>query len=314
MEKETLEITLCTFDPAQPGPYEQYLLPQVAEQARREPEDFVLIGAAWGRYAVGAAAVTPDEDEPYVAALASLFVDPQVRSRGVGARLLRAAAAEAEERGAVELKLSYILAGEELEAMDRAVRSLGGEPEFYLPVYTMDIAQFHDSPLVGRAFRPDYRRPAEVVPFTGLTREQLEALYADPEVPWYVHPQNRVRMRPELSLAYVQDGRVAGFWLGAISSPGNYSVQGVWRSPSAPVTTFHTLIAAHLSLCYYHGGGDFLYHCSPAVEFADELIQRYSGGNYRRLEEHKASIPLEPEDGDDFTGRVSPSSFPAPSP
>ena len=103
-------------------------------------------------------------------------------------------------------------------------------------------------------------------------------------------------MQPELSLAYLQDGRVTGFWLGCLSTPGNYSVQGVWRSKDAPVTTFHMLIAAHLNLCYYHGGGDFLYHCSPAVEFADKLIQRYSEGNYRRLEEHRAVIALDTEE------------------
>ena len=294
MEREMPDLNLHTFDPALPGPYEPYLLPHVAAQARREPERFLMLGAAWGRYAVGAAAITPDGEDPEAARVASLYVDPQARRRGVGTALLRAAAEEAEASGAAALNLSYILGGEELEAMDRAVRNLGGAPEFYLPVYTMDTAQFHDSPLVGRAFSPDYRRPEEIVPFIRLTPEQLEALYADPEVPWYVHPRNRAFLRPELSLAYVQGGRVAGFWMGGISTPGNYSVQGVWRSPSAPLTTFHTLIAAHLNLCYYHGGGDFLYHCSPAVEFADALIQRYSGGNYRRLEEHKAALPLEP--------------------
>ena len=220
-------------------------------------------------------------------------MDPQARRRGVGMELLRLAAEEAALRGSERLTLSYILAGEELEAMDRMARAMGAEPEFYLPVYTMDISQFHDSPLVGRAFRPDYRTPENVVRFIDLTPEQRAALDADDEVPWYVRPRSRVRTQPELSLAYLQDGRVAGFWLACLSSPGNYAVQGVWRSPSAPVTTFHTLIAAHLNLCYYHGGGDYLYHCSPAVEFADELIQRYSGGNYRRLEEHKATIALQ---------------------
>ena len=156
----------------------------------------------------------------------------------------------------------------------------------------MDSAQFRDSALLGRAFTAKYRPPESVVPFTDLTREQIEALYADPEVPWYVHPRNRTRMRPELSLAFLLEGRVAGFWLGSVSTPGNYSVQGVWRSPAAPVTTFHVLVAAHLNLCFYHGGGDFRYHCSPAVAFADELIQRYSEGKCRRLEEHAASIPL----------------------
>ena len=295
MEKGKPDVTLCEFDPAAPGPYEQYFLPYAAEAARREPERYVMLGAAWKRYAVGAAAVAPDDENPDGARLESLFVDPQMRGRGVGTALLSAAVKAAAARGAETLNVSYILAGEELAAMDRVVRKLGGEPEFYLPAYTMDISEFHTSRLLGRAFRPDYRPPKEVVPFTALTPEQLDALYADAEVPWYVHPRNRVRMQPGLSLAYVQEGRVTGFWLGCMSTPGNYAVQGVWRSAAAPLSTFHILVTAHLSLCYYHGGGDFLYHCSPAVEFADELIQRYSEGNYRRLEDHRATIPLEPD-------------------
>lgn len=289
---QTLDVSYRAFDPARPGPYESYLLPHIPAQARREPERFLAFSAVWKQYAVGAAAVSLDPETPGEAAADSLFAGPQVRGRGIGTELLRRAAEAAGEAGAETLTLSYILAGEELEAMDRIARKLGGEPAFVRPVYTMDSADFRDSRLLGRAFSGRYRMPESVVPFTELKPEQLEALYADPEVPWYVHPRVRTRMMPELSLAFVQDGRVAGFWLGSLSTPGNYSVQGVWRSASAPVTAFHMLVAAHLNLCFYHCGGNYLYHCSPAVEFADELIQRYSEGKFRRLEEHLARVSL----------------------
>ena len=292
MAEAASDVIFCTFDPARPGPYESYLLPHIPVQARLEPERFLGLGAAFGQYALAAAAVSFDRETPGQVLADSLFVDPEVRGQGIATQLLRLAAAVAAEAGAHTLKLSYILAGPELTAMDRVARKMGGDPAYVRPVYTMDSAQFRDSALLGRAFTAKYRPPESVVPFTDLTREQIEALYADPEVPWYVHPRNRTRMRPELSLAFLQEGRVAGFWLGSVSTPGNYSVQGVWRSPAAPVTTFHVLVAAHLNLCFYHGGGDFRYHCSPAVAFADELIQRYSEGKYRRLEEHAASIPL----------------------
>ena len=288
------DVIYCIFDPARPGPYEPYLLPHIPVEARREPARFLGLGAAWGRYAVGAAAVSFDPEVPGQVVVDSLFVDPEVRGRGIAAELLRRAADEARDAGAETLKLSYILAEEELEAMDRAAQKLGGEPCFIRPVYTMSSAKFRSSSLLGRAFTARYRMPESVIPFSDLTPEQLEALYEDPEVPGYVHPRLRTRMLPDLSLAYVQDGRVAGFWLGSRSTPGNYSVQGVWRSASAPVTTFHILLAAHLNLCFYHNGGDFLYHCSPAVAFADELIQRYSEGKYRRLEEHAARLDLIP--------------------
>ena len=232
MEKEELDITLCTFDPAEPGPYEQYILPHIAAEMRLEPENFAALGAVWNNCAVGAAVITEDPDAPGAAALASLFVDPQVRGKGIGTALLDASIRAAAGAGAEALTLSYTLPGEELEAMDRAVSTLGGKPEFRLPVYTMDSADFHDSRLLRRAFRPDYRMPENVVRFSDLTPEQLEALFADPEAPWY-----SPGMDPELSLAYLQNGYVVGFWLGCLSTPGNYAVQGIWSSPAAPFYT-----------------------------------------------------------------------------
>ena len=285
MEKENLDITLCIFDPAKPGPYEQYILPDIAAEMRREPERFAALGAAWNNCAVGAAVLTDDPDTPGAAALVSLFVDPQVRGRGVGTALLGTSAEAAAGAGAEALTLSYTLAGEDLEAMDRLVLTLGGKPEFRLPVYTMDSADFHDSRLLGRAFRPEYKMPKNVIRFSDLTPEQLEALHADPEAPWY-----SPGMQPELSLAYLQNGYVVGFWLGRMSAPANYAVQGIWRSPAAPFNTFHALLAAHVNLCYSHCGGDFRYHCSTAVAFAEKILRTYTEGKYRRLEQHRAVL------------------------
>ena len=285
MEKERLDISLCTFDPARPGPYEQYILPHIPPEMRREPERFAALGAAWNGCAVGVAVITEDPDVPGAATLASLFVDPQVRRRGVGTSLLRASVKTAAAAGAERLTLFYTLSGEDLEAMDRAVRTLGGNPEFRLPVYTLDSTDFHTSRLLGRAFRPDYRIPVNVVRFTDLTSEQLKALHADPEAPWY-----SPGMQPELSLAYLNDGYVAAFWLGRMSTPGNYAVQGIWSSIAAPFNTFHVLLTAHVNLCYSHSGGDFLYHCSTGVEFAERILRTYTGGKYRRLEQHRAVL------------------------
>lgn len=278
--------------PSQLTPFSGYLLPHVERTAASGDGAVTVCGVITGGYACGAAALELSPEDG--GKLLSFFVDPQVRGLGVGSSLLRFAAEQARSAGIRTLSLSYVLGGDELKAFDRMVRSMGTEPRFYAPVYSIFIAQLHDSRLVGRAFKPNYRIPENVIQFSALTRQQTEELYANPEVPRYVHPRERDQMQPELSLAYLQEGRVTGFWLGNMSSPGNYAVQGVWRSSAAPLTTFHTLVAAHLNLCYYHGGGDYLYHCSPVGDFADELIQRYSEGKYRLLEEHQATIHLEP--------------------
>ena len=199
---------------------------------------------------------------------------------------------QAEEKGADFLYAQYVGDGETMAALDALFRRAGGEPEFHLPIYELDSVNFHDVRLIKAAFAPDYRRPAHIVPFSSLTPEQLEALEADPELQWYVDPARRVNMRPELSLAYLVDDQVAGFWLGSMSTTDRFSVQGVWHNSKAPASCFHELIHAHLNLCWYYGGGDFLYYVSPAVEFADQLIQKYSGGDYRRMDEHSVTIAL----------------------
>ncbi len=287
MEKEELDMTLCVFDPKDPGPYEQYILPYINAQMQQDPESFAALGAVWKSFAVGAAVITEDPESPGAAAVASLFVDPQVRGRGVGTALLAACAEAAAAAGAETLTISYTLGGEELEAMDRAVRAMGGEPAFRIPVYTMDSTDYHDSRLVGRAFRPDYTMPENVVRFTDLKPEQIEALLADQDVPWY-----SPGTQPELSLAFLQNGHIAGFWLGCKSAPGNYTVMGVWRSPDAPFNIFNTLLAAHVNLCYTHCGGEFLYHCSATIEIVYKLIQTYTEGKCRRLEQHHAVLTL----------------------
>ncbi len=88
MKEEALDFTLCLFDPANPGPYEQYILPNITAEMRQDPEDYAALGAVWNDCAVGAAVITEDEDDPDAAAVVSLYVDPQVRRRGIGTALL----------------------------------------------------------------------------------------------------------------------------------------------------------------------------------------------------------------------------------
>ena len=45
-----------------------------------------------------------------------------------------------------------------------------------------------------------------------------------------------------------------------------------------------------MTLCYSHSGGDFLYHCSTGVGFAERILRTYTGGKYRRLEQHRAVL------------------------
>lgn len=274
--------------------FRQYLLPDAARLVAGGKHDILVLGAVCATAACGAAALSFEEQEDglAVAELLSLFLDPLVRGQGVGADFLAYCLDAAAEKGADLFYAQYVGEPETMAALDALFRRFGAEPEFHLPIYELDSVNFHDVRLIKAAFAPDYRRPAHIVPFSALTPEQLEALEKDPELQWYVDPVRRVNMRPDLSLAYLVDGAVAGFWLGSMSAMDRFSVQGVWHNSKAPASCFHELIHAHLNLCWYYGGGDFLYYVSPAVEFADKLIQKYSGGDYLRMDEHAVTIAL----------------------
>ena len=290
-------ISFRIVEPSEFPVFRQYLLPDAARLALGGQHDTLMLGAVCGTAACGTAALVFEsrEDGACVAELLSFFLDPLVRRQGIGTAFLRYVAEQAAEAGADELYAQYTAEPETMEALDALFRRAGGTPAFHLPIYELDSTHFHTSRLLGIAFTPDYRRPAHIVRFSELRAEQLEALEADPELPWFVDPAKRVNMRPDLSLAYLLDDRVAGFWLGSTSGENLFSVQGVWHNSSAPPSCFHELIHAHLNLCWYYGGGDFLYYVSPAVEYADRLIQKYSGGDYRRLDEHSVTIELRPQ-------------------
>ena len=282
--------------------FSQYLLPVPAVLARKGGSGLLTLGAVWGTAACGAALLRlwrRQENAPLEAELLSLYIDPQVRRQGVGLGLLTFALEQAVQAEAEFFSAYYTAEGQELEAMDGLFRKLGCEPDFHLPIYVMDSTLYHDSPALHAAFSEKYRRPEHIVPLSSLTEEQREHLYAHPELPDFLHPSGRVGLDTDLSLVYLCDGAPEGVWMCASTAVGHYSLLGVWRSEATPVFCFHEMILAHLNHCWYHGGGDFHYYVSPAVEFADKLIQKYTQGNYRRLDEHYVEIWLDEIEDDD---------------
>ena len=217
----------------------------------------------------------------------------------MGLGLLTVALEEAAQAGAQLFSAYYTAGEEELAAMDGLFRKVGCQPDFHLPMYVMDSAVYHDSPALHAAFSEKYHRPDHIVPLSALTEEQREHLYSRPDLPGFLHPAGRLGLNPDLSLVYLCSGEPEGIWLCASTAVGHYSLLGVWRSEASPVFCFHEMILAHLNHCWYHGGGDFQYYVSPAVEFADRLLQKYTQGNYRRMEEHFVQLWLDAEEDEE---------------
>lgn len=276
------------LDPARPGPFAQYLLPHALRGAQSEQTSFVLVGAVWEQYACGAAALELTGSK---ARLASLFVDPSIRRKGVARGLLLELEKEAAARGLSKLEVSYTLNSADLDAMDALFLHFGGEPFFYAPVFTMDSAQFHSSPLLGPTFRHDFQPNRHICLFSQLTPEQQQILEEEP--PDYLTPSLcRDRLDPSLSPVWLEGDRPVAYVLGGGSPELGFALLAAWRQEGSPASSFLALLRTQLNLCYYQGGGDFLYHVSTVTNQTFALVERITGGVYTVREEHHVSLPL----------------------
>ena len=272
------------------SPFLSYLLPGPADALRRGASGWLAAGAVWDRLACGAAAVHLQGEE---AELASFFVDPQARGRNVGSRLMDRTLELVEAEGCRRVRLRYLLAGDDLAAMDRLVRRRGeltGHPGSF--VYGMALEPYYrEHPLIGPSFRPEFRPVPSVTPFSRLTGEQLAALEDREDIPTFLRPSSlRGKMDPELSVAWVEDGRIAAYLLGGSTEFRDASLQAAWQD--GPPAAFLHLLRAQLNRFYYRFGGDFRLFIHPVTSHAEQLLQRLTEGRYTRYEERSGIILL----------------------
>lgn len=285
------QLSFQVIDDIQQSPFLQYLLPQALRHADGPGGEMMYIGAVWRRNACGAAAIRFADDQ---AELVSLFIDPQVRGRGVATDLLRLSLEGARRCGIGELSVSYVLGGSELTAMDALMRRFGGEPKFHAPVYGMDSSEYRDSPVIGPCFRPSFRAEPEITTFSRLDAGQIDELDSNESIPAFLFPAACAdRMDPSLSVAWIQDGHIAAYTLGGESGPDSYANLSAWRAEDAPAGAFHKLLLAQINLCFYRSGGDFKFFCSAVTPHAERLVSELTGGKYVRYEDHFASLSTE---------------------
>lgn len=271
--------------------FSQYLLPRAAQALAAGEENLHAFGLVTGRCSAGAVCASAGPDG---AVLTSLFVDPALRRQGAGGALLDRAAESCRAAGARTLRASYTLSGGDLTAMDRLFARRGAAMDTESEeTFRMDSAAFHDMPLIRGALRPDFRPAPAVRRFCDLTREQLDVLAADPEVPAFLSPQAYAgQADPALSLAFVENGRVTAYTL-ACDSPDNGCVQlsTVRTSASSPVSIL-ALVRGLVNLMYYRHGGDFPFYTSTVSPESRALVERLAAGRYTLYGNHSAVLSL----------------------
>ena len=287
-----VNVSFCRLGRVIPEPFAGYVLPNVRSSIARldDPEACFVLGAIWNGLACGAAVVEWDEED---GTLHSLFVDPKARGCGVAGHMLDLILAEGARLEKQMLFMNYILNNDELAAMDALVESRGGEYDTGAPVCGMKSDDFLNSPLIGPALRPDWRRPEAVKLFSELTQEQLVLAESDPLLPAFLRPSELAdRLDPALSAAWLEDGKPVAFALGFQSGERMFCQSSTWRSADAPEGSFRALICTQVNQCWYRSGGSFVFFISPINPRSVAMAEWFTGGNYEPYSQREAAIPI----------------------
>ncbi len=287
-----VNVSFCRLGRTIPEPFAGYVLPYVRKTLARTDEstDCTVLGAMWNGLACAAAVVVWDEVD---GDLLSFFVDPKARGCGVGGHLLDLLIEEGKRLGKEDLFVDYILKGDELAAMDALVTSRGGDWDTGAPVCGMSSDDFLDSPLIGPALRPGWRRPGSVALFSELTQQQLELLETAQGLPRALLPSAvGEKLDPSLSAVWLEDGKPVAFALGFQSGDRMFCQSSIWRGPDAPEGSFRALILTQVNQCWYRSGGSFVFFISPINPRSAAMAEWFTGGNYEPYTQREAVVPI----------------------
>lgn len=289
-----VNVSFCRLGRIIPEPFAGYVLPYVRKMIARTDGAIpcTVLGAIWNGLACAAAVVTWNEDES-VGELRSLFVDPKARGCGVAGRMLDLLLEEAANRGMNEVIFDYVLNGEELAAMDALVARRSGIAATGAPICGMRSDDFLDSPLIGPALRPGWKRDKSILLFSELTQRQRESLESAERLPAFLRPSAMgERLDPALSAAWVADGSPVAFTLGFQSGDRMFCQSSSWRAPGAPEGSFRALICTQVNQCWYRSGGSFIFFISPIHPRSAAMAEWFTGGNYEPYTQREAAIPV----------------------
>ena len=286
-----VNISFCLLGRNIPEPFAGYVLPYIRKKIARTDltTPCTVLGAIWNGLACATAVALWGDDG---GTLLSLFVDPQARGCGIAGRLVDLLMGEGARRGKAALSVEYILKDEELAAMDALVSRRNGTWENGAPVCGIlsdDVAQ---SPLLGPALRPGWRRDRSIALFSELTQHQLAAM-EQAELPAFLRPAALGdRVDPGLSAAWLTDGKPVAFVLGFQSSRRMFCQSSIWRGRDAPEGSFRALICTQVNQCWYRSGGSFTFFISPINPRSAAMAEWFTGGNYEPYSQREALIPI----------------------
>jgi len=292
-----MDIRLRLLDRRELPGFRPYLLPDAVSRLEADSGQLLALGAVIGRSALGAAAAWLEDG---AAELTDLFVDSQARGRGVGGILLDGLLERLQNQGVTLVTADYVLRGGELDAMDALLKSRGfAAPAVRSQTFSTRSGLFKGDRFLGAALTPRYRTPKEVVPFSALPPAALAELDGDSSIPDILSWASvKSRAQPELSTAFLREGRVLAYLLAGDSADGGCVLLAAYRREGCPPAAFLPLLREVVHRSYYRFGGDFPCYVSTITPRVTELALRLLGDRYIQYEEHTTFFVL-PQAGRD---------------
>lgn len=253
-----------------------YLLPQAAELINSE-QGLIALGAVTGSQTCGAIAGHVENGE---LTIFSLFVDKQVRRRGVASMLLDALL-NAASFDCVCAR--WILPEEEFLSAEAFFMVHGFSPtEYGDEIYRLCSDSFKNAPSLKSAFSPAFRQDGNIVSVSAFTEEEMRELLGDESIPSFLRLNNfsPKELSSPICLGYRYGGRICAYIICSISDANSVAMRTALSREGAPPAVFHLLTAAAIRQVILQLGEKFFVFISPVTAPAKRLTVQLSGGKY----------------------------------
>ena len=270
-----MEFSYRIIEAADREAFKNYILPDIMEVSAASGGGIIMVGAvADGKYTCGAAAgVTVDGR----AVLYSLYVDEKVRHMGVGTALLGEFLKRAE--GSSGVYVTWTLPEKEFEEAAAFLKANGfDDPYIDRPVYRLESSLMINVPVLGRAFSPNFRADANIVPVRDFTEDEMQELLQDTDIDNCLKLDSfgPEQINTDTCLGYRYGGHIQAYFLSVRTGEHDYAVLAGVSLKGANPAAFLLLAASALHNAYLESGGDIYIWLEAINERSDRLAHSLS--------------------------------------
>lgn len=282
-----MEIECVSLDKTLLPDFDKLLLPQASALLWEGNAETMAVGALYEGIPCGAAAVCYGETD---AELISIFVADGLRRKGVASLLLLLLLDDCRAKGYGSISANFALPEAELNEMSSFLMENGfAEQTTVSHIYKMQMAQLCKHPIITPALKAGFRPAEQILPISGLDDFRLFELNRDKWIPDFLRPNRFQDTLEELSLCYLDKGKVVSYLICSQGWEGNsIIISSAVTKPEAPTGAFAKLIQSVAAKVYKAFGNELTVYVSAINHSSASLCEKLSQGQFETLEEKTA--------------------------